>query len=148
MDHGAPPAYVQEAEPALVPRFTLIEGQYPQGAAMSAGVWAAARDPVRLAPGAVFELEIGLGGAAFAMGGGALKTGGGYEKLGAFGLEGVVLRTWPWWSPWVATNTTFAGARVFASYFALRCTLGIAWPIFADAAPGPIPLAGCGIGVL
>jgi hypothetical protein len=64
-----------------------------------------------------------------------------------FGVQGIALRTWSWWSPWLPTSSTFAGGQVFAAYFAVRCSAGALWPTSGEFHSSWRVLAGCGVGL-
>jgi hypothetical protein len=132
--------------PRFVPRFVLLQLQYPQIVAVSAGSWLRlAGDEQRLL-GLVGDLELGLGGATLALGPG-VSSGGltRYEKVWSLGLQGALHQTWPWWSPFLPEAATFAGAELFGAYFAVRCSAGALWPIRGAASPTLV--LGCGLGL-
>jgi hypothetical protein len=132
----------------VVPRFTLVEFQYPQGLAVSAGTWLRVPGRKSLRPGLVADAEIGLSGAALDLGlGFSTSPNTSYEKARSLGVQGVVLRTWPWWSPWLPTSTAYVGAEVFGHLFAFRCTLGMLWSVDGPASPARMIMGGCGLGI-
>lgn len=133
----------------LFPRFTLIELDYPQGVAASAGGWLLRTTGRGAELGLVGDAELGLSGPKVALGVGATASRTtDYEKMYSFGVQAVAHRTWPWWSPFLPTSATYAGVEVFGDFFALRCSAGVMWRV-ADGAGGspPIPSAGCGLGL-
>jgi hypothetical protein len=141
---GAAPAF---DEPILAPRFTLPEFQYPQLVAGSVGLWVAPLRMERVRAGAVGDLEVGLSGVSVTLGPGATSNlAVSYEKVWSVSLEAVVHQTWPWWSPWLATATTYVGAQLSGQFFAFRCAAGPLWPL-ASTRTKPILSFGCGIGL-
>lgn len=144
------PPYRQPSLPTLLPRFTLIEAGYPQLLSASVGVW------IVMVPvsgqhdaGVVGDFRLGLSGATAAVGIGAnsLRTAS-KEKVSSFGLEGLIHRTWPWWSPWLHTSATYAGVEAFGHLFAFRCSVGIMWNIVGDEShSSPFATGGCGLGL-
>jgi hypothetical protein len=137
-----------EPPEAWSPRFTLVEGQYPQGVDISGGAWAFLPTTRSFDPGIVGDVELGLSGAAIDLGVGMARHRGSVEHSIAFGLEGTAMRSWPGWSLALATNETLVGARAFASYFAYRCSIGSLWTVEGARAGHVVPFIGCGIGVL
>jgi hypothetical protein len=130
------------------PRLTLLEGQYPQGVDVSGGAWFLSRTRETFAPAVLGDLELGLSGAVVDVGVGVANYRVSTEHLLAFGLEGTAMRSWPGWSLALPPNETLVGGRVFASYFALRCSLGALWTVEGARAGRVVPLLGCGIGFL
>jgi hypothetical protein len=142
----SPPHAEPEGRIAFVPRFALLELQYPQLVAASGGAWAKLNCTKPVCPGLVGDLEIGLSGATVALGPGVvLNRVTSYENAGSFGVQGTIHRTWPWWSPWLATSTTFVGGEVFAHYFAVRCSAGVMWAPSNSVASSPFLVGGCGL---
>ena len=135
-----------DASPVF-PRFTLIELQYPQGVAVSAGAWVRPQSGARLRPGLVADVEAGLSGASLDLGlGGSTSLEAEVEKARSFGVQGVLLRTWPWWSPWLPTSTTYAGVQIFGHAFAFRCSVGLLWGVDRSTSPTRTLIGGCGLG--
>lgn len=131
--------------PTFAPRITFLEVQYPQGVAASAGTWLRLSNGERRSLGVVGDLGAGLAGLSIAFGPGvAAPDDTSYEKIWSFGLQGTALRTWPWWSPWLATSRTFVGGEVFAAYFAVRCSIGAMLDVSSGA---PFLVGGCGVGL-
>ena len=132
---------------AVFPRFTLIEFQYPQGVAASAGAWARLQRGDGVRPGVVADVEVGLSGAALHLGlGASTSLEAEVEKARSLGVQGVLLRTWPWWSPWLPTSTTYGGVEVFGHAFAFRCSLGVLWATDSGTSPTRTLTGGCGLG--
>ena len=132
----------------IVPRFTLIELQYPQGVAASGGMWLRLAESPGRVWGAVGDLGVGLSGTTVALGLGASSTDRtSYEHIWSFGVQGIAHRTWPWWSPWLPTSSTFAGGQVFAGYFAVRCSVGAMWPTSEGTNLSWRIVGGCGVGL-
>ena len=132
----------------VFPRFTLIELQYPQGVAASGGMWLRLTESPRGVFGMVGDLGVGLSGATVALGlGGSASDRTNYERVWSFGVQGVAYRTWPWWSPWLPTSSTFGGGQAFAAYFAIRCTAGAIWPISTGTDLSWSVVVGCGVGL-
>jgi hypothetical protein len=130
------------------PRFTLIELQYPQGVAASAGTWIWLPNGSRFRPGLVTDVEVGLSGAALNLGlGVSTSPDTRYEAARSLGAQGVLLRTWPWWSPWLPTSTTYGGAEIFGHLFAFRCSLGVLWSVDRGSSPARTVMGGCGLGL-
>ena len=147
-DAAKPQQHSEDRPSTFVPRFTLVEIQYPQLVAASVGSWVLL--PVRWEHrvGAVADWEVGLSGASLAVGGGATSSPtASYERGSSLGIQAVLHRTWPWWSPWLPTSATFAGAEVFAHLFAFRCSLGALWPLSATSGSSALVVGGCGIGI-
>lgn len=133
--------------PVVFPRLTLIELQYPQGVAVSIGAWARPWRGDGLRPGFVADVEAGLSGASLNLGlGGSTPLNGDVERARTFGVQGVLLRTWPWWSPWLPTSRTYGGVEVFGHAFAFRCSLGLLWAVDRSIAPTRTVTGGCGLG--
>ena len=129
----------------FVPRLTFIEVQYPQGVAASAGTWFRFFNGDRRTVGVVGDIGVGLSGVSIAAGPGVSSPDSTeYERIWSFGLQGSALRTWPWWSPWLATSRTFVGGEVFAAYFAVRCSVGA---MVATSDASPFVVGGCGVGL-
>ena len=132
----------------VVPRLTLIELQYPQGVAASAGTWIRISTGSGFRPGLVADGQIGLSGASLNAGVGlSTSPNTDVEKARSFGVQGVLLRTWPWWSPWLPTSTTYGGVEVFGHVFAFRCSLGMLWSVDRGTSPARTLTGGCGIGL-
>jgi len=132
----------------VIPRFTLIELQYPQGVAASAGTWIRIPSGNGFRPGLVTDAEIGLGGASLNLGLGiSTSPNTEVEKGRSLGVQGVLLRTWPWWSPWLPTSTTYGGVEIFGHVFAYRCSLGVLWSVDRGVAPARLLTGGCGLGL-
>jgi hypothetical protein len=130
------------------PRFTLVEIQYPQLVAASIGTWILLPPTWEHRVGGVADVELGLSGASIAVGGGATSSPtASYERASSLGVQGVLHRTWPWWSPWLASSATFGGAEVFAHLFAFRCSLGVLWPLTPAKDSSPFVVGGCGVGI-
>ena len=142
-------AEAAEFESARVfPRFTFVELQYPQGVAASGGLWLRLAETPQRVLGMVGDLGAGLTGVTVALGLGASSSDRtSYEHIWSFGVQGIALRTWSWWSPWLPTSSTFAGGQVFAAYFAVRCSAGALWPTSAEFHSSWSVLAGCGVGL-
>lgn len=142
------PAARNDADPSrILPRLTLIELQYPQGVAATGGAWLWLSTGQGLRPALLAEAAVGLSGAALDLGlGGSSAASVDVEKARAFGVEGVLLRTWPWWSPWLPTSSTYGGVHLFAHLFAYRCSLGMLWSLDREASPARTFTGGCGIG--
>jgi hypothetical protein len=135
------------ARPTFFPRFTLIELQYPQVVAASAGVWAWLPVGSEHRPGVVGDVELGIGGATFALGPGvSTAPHSHYENGWSLGVQGVVHKPWSWWSPWLPTSSTFAGGELFAHLFAYRCSLGVMWNVAPGGTPARVFTGGCGLG--
>jgi len=135
------------APPTFFPRFTVVEAQYPQGVAASIGSWVLLPSRWEHRMGGVADLELGLSGASLVIGAGATSSPTApYERASSLGVQGVLHRTWPWWSPWLPTAATFGGAEVFAHLFAFRCSAGVLWPLTAGAGSSPLVIGGCGLG--
>jgi len=97
--------------------------------------------------GVVAEGEIGLSGVTLALGPGTMNARRyGYEWATSFGVTGVVHRTWPWWSPWLPTSATFAGAEAFVRVLILRCSFGMLWPMESRIDASRTWIGGCGLG--
>ncbi|HLK92702.1 MAG TPA: hypothetical protein VKZ18_22605 [Polyangia bacterium] len=143
----AMPATRTVADPSrFLPRVTLMELQYPQGVAASGGAWLRLSTDDRLRPAFLAEAEVGLAGAALDLGLGGLGSGTDVDNAQSFGAEGVLLRTWPWWSPWLPTSTTYGGVQLFVHRFAYRCSVGMLWSLDRDARPARTFIGGCGVG--
>jgi hypothetical protein len=152
----AVPAAAEQAQPiaaraetsVVIPRFTLIELQYPQGVAASAGTWIRIPGGDGLRPGLVADAELGLSGSALDLGVGvSTSPSASYEKARSIGVQGVLLRTWPWWSPWLPTSATYGGAEIFGHFFAVRCSLGLLWSVDGATLPARSIIGGCGLGL-
>ena len=139
----------QERSSRLIPRFTLIEADYPQIVAASAGGWLLLETKGAFHTGVVGDLQVGLSGPMIALGVGATsEQTTSNEHATSFGLQGVMHRTWPWWDPVLPTSATFAGAELFGHFFIFRCSLGIMWKVGGgQTGPSPIPMGGCGLGL-
>ena len=136
------------AKAELIPRFTLIELNYPQIAAASVGLWALSDSGAATELGLLGDVQAGLSGPKVALGLGLVsspKTS--YEKIYSVGVQAVAHRTWPSWSPFLPTSRTYVGVEAFAHFFALRCSVGAMWPS-SSTGGSPIPSVGCGIGLL
>jgi hypothetical protein len=144
---GHPTASTSDVS-VVVPRFTLIELQYPQGIAASAGTWIGIPSGGAYRPGLVADVEVGLSGVSLSLGPGVSTTPNtDVEKARSLGVQGVLLRTWPWWSPWLPTSTTYGGVEAFGHLFAFRCSLGVVWSIDRGASPARSLRGGCGLGL-
>lgn len=89
-----------------------------------------------------------ISGATLALGFGARSVeSASYERVWSLGIQGIAHRTWPWWSPWLATLSTFAGGQAFAAFFLVRCSAGAMWPTRAGPGPSWIVIGGCGVGL-
>jgi hypothetical protein len=129
------------------PRFTLVEAQYPQGIAASIGSWILLPSSREFRMGGVADFELGLSGSSLALGVGTTSSPTrSYETGSSFGVQGVLHRTWAWWTPWLSRSASYAGAEVFASYFAFRCTAGVLWPVRPGEPEGAHLMGGCGLG--
>jgi hypothetical protein len=130
-------------------RYTFIEVEYPQIVAASVGLWAVLKPMEKRDVGLVGDIDLGISGAELAIGLGARSSGASpVEHAGSFGLQGVALRTWPWWSPVLPTSATFVGAQAFGHFFAFRCSVGVLWNLSKnDGTASPLPIGGCGIGL-
>jgi hypothetical protein len=130
------------------PRLMLIKVEYPQLVAVSGGMWLILTSGKKYQAGPVTELQIGLSGVTYTLGAGLTSAlNDSYEHVSAFGLEGVFHRTWPWWSPWLPTSTSYAGVQAFAHFFAFRCSAGVMWNVSNTEMSHAIPMGGCGIGL-
>jgi len=131
----------------VFPRFTLIELQYPQGLAASAGVWVWGPAGPKYRAGLVTDAEVGGSGASLNLGLGlSTSPDTSYERSWSFGVQGVLHRTWPWGSPWLPTSTTYGGGELFVHAFAFRCSVGLLWNVSDDQLPARTVTGGCGIG--
>jgi hypothetical protein len=135
-----------EMEPRLRPRLALLQLNYPQAVSVSAGAWLFLLDGSGGRFGPVGDLEAGLSGPTAKLGMGMSAHGDTpYERAWSFGVQAVVHRTWPWWTPWLASSTTFVGGEAFAAYFAFRCSVGALRPLRGE---GSVVLTGgCGLGM-
>jgi len=133
----------------FVPRFTLVEVQYPQIVAGSVGIWMLLTTGRVFQVGPVADLEVGLSGPTIALGVGATSAQTtSNEHVSSFGLQGALHRTWPWWDPLLPTSATFAGVELFGHFFAVRCSLGLMWNVAGgQAKSSPFPVGGCGLGL-
>lgn len=139
--HAAEPEYSR-----VFPRFTLLQLQYPQAVAVSAGSWVRLWGSAEQVGGLVGDAELGLSGASVKLGLGASSSESvNYERGWSFGVQATALRTWPWWSPWLPTSATFAGGELFAAFSMYRCSVGAMWAFSADASPRLV--GGCGLGL-
>jgi len=142
-----PPASARVETSRVFPRFTLIELQYPQGVAVSAGAWVRPQGGDGIRPGLVADVEAGLSGASLDLGlGGSTSLEAEVEKARSFGVQVVLLRTWPWWSPWLPTSTTYAGVQIFGHAFAFRCSVGLLWGVDRSTSLTRTLIGGCGLG--
>lgn len=142
-------AHAETSGPELMPRFTLIELDYPQGVAASVGEWVLRAAGGGAELGLVGDAELGLSGPKVALGVGATSSRtANVDKVYSFGIQAVAHRTWPWWSPFLPTSATYAGVEAFGDFFMFRCSVGVMWQVAGSAAASsPIPSAGCGIGL-
>jgi hypothetical protein len=126
----------------------LIRAEYPQGVAASGGIWLILPAGTKFQAGPVTDLGVGLSGVTYTLGAGLTSAlTASYEHVSAFGVEGLVHRTWPWWSPWLPTSTSYAGVQAFAHVFAFRCSVGVMWNVSNAQSSGAIPIGGCGLGL-
>lgn len=133
---------------SFVPRFTLLEGGYPQGVAASAGLWWTFARGRNYNGGVVLDVEMGLSGATLAIGPGFVSAATvSYEHARSFGIQALFHRTWPWWSPWLPESTNLIGAELFVHLFALRGSFGLAWKVHGAVESVPVPIVSLGVGL-
>src|SRR5262245_1064388 len=76
------------------PHFTLVEAQYPQGAAASIGGWLFPVRKTNYRAGVVADVEFGLSGVSFTLGPGVTSTPDtNVERIWSFGIQAAVHRT-------------------------------------------------------
>jgi hypothetical protein len=115
------------------PRWTPIEFQSPGSLAGSGGLWVFAPGGIHHRLGLAGDLGISLGGATLALGPGVLRPefedGADlrrHEKGWSVAVQGLIYRTWPWWTTMrLPTSTTYGGADISAGYVMYRCSLGV-----------------------
>jgi hypothetical protein len=133
----------------FLPRFTLLEVQYPQGLGIGAGGWAILSPGSRTSLGLVGELELGLSGVDAALGAGVVgNRGGDVEDHFSIGLEGVAMKSWPGWSLALPADQYLVGVRAFVFGSILRCSVGVLWPVHRAGPIHFVPTIGCGVGFL
>lgn len=133
----------------FLPRFTLLDVQYPQGIDIGAGGWVILSPERRTSAGMVGELELGLSGVDAALGAGVVgNRGGDVEDHFSMGLEGVAMRSWPGWSLALPADEFLIGVRAFVFLSILRCSAGVLWPVDRAGPVRAVPLVGCGVGFL
>lgn len=133
----------------FLPRFILIEADYPQIVAASVGAWMLILRVKEFQVGPVADVQVGFGGPAIAFGVGASSAQSrSVEHVSSFGVQGAILRSWPGWDPLLPTSVTFAGAEVFGHFFVFRCAVGVMWNVSdRQTSPSPFPIGGCGLGL-
>lgn len=128
----------------LRPRFALLQVNYPQLVSVSAGYWALLDGGGQRRIGGVGDLEVGLSGPVAKLGIGTTTPNHvHYEGIWSLGVQAVVHRTWPWWTPSLATSTTFAGGEIFAAAFVIRCSAGALRSIGGEGSV--VFTGGCGL---
>jgi hypothetical protein len=131
-----PTSSIGAEKPSLfLPRWTPIEIQIPDIVAGSVGLWVLAPAGIHHRIGLATDLGISLGGATLALGPGFLRPEfedaaelarlARHEKGWSVAVQGLIHRTWPWWTPRLPTSTTYVGADISAGYLMCRCSLGV-----------------------
>ena len=104
--------------------------------------------------GLASDLGNSLGGATLALGPGVLRPEfedgppARHEKGWSVAVQGLIYRTWPWWTTLrLPTSTTYVGPEVSAGFVMYRCWVGAMRAISDRENAGWMTIGGVGIGL-
>ena len=115
---------------SIYPRWTPLEIQTPGVVAGSGGLWLLVPGGVHHRIGFASDVGFSLAGTTLAVGPGILQPEfedgslSHHENGWSVAAQGLICRTWPWWTPRLPSSTTYVGTDITAGYVMYRGWLG------------------------